>query len=164
MSVIYNHDTAALCRSVRRISAELYKSVSSGTSGMNSFDQARCKANVAASRSLLAWVNSQPDLDLPESHPNALEVSDPAKYPAVESDSINLALDICYACEVEILNSSSAREAAGMNKFDSGRLGATLDKIDSLVDKHIAIAEPVDLPESSPSEPLSGAGAKGTNP
>lgn len=162
MATIYNHDAAALCRSVRRVAEELYKSVSSATSGMNSFDQTRMKANVAAARSLLGWVNAQPQLDLPESHPNPIEVADPEKKPLVESDSINLALDICYATSVELLNCASAREASGLNTFDSARYAASLTKLDSLIDNHVAVAEPVDLPESSPSQPLSGKGALGT--
>ena len=162
MSKLYNHDVAALCRTSRRTLNALYLSVSGATSGMNKFDQTRMKANVAATRSLLAWINSQPDLDLVESHPTEIEVPDPEKKPLVESDSINLAMDILFATEVELVNCVSAREAAGMNKFDSGRLTSYLTKLDSLIDNHVAVVEPQDFPESTPSQPLSGKGSLGT--
>ena len=159
---VYNHDIAAICRLTGRLGVELYKSVSAGTSGMNEFDSARLKRNVAAVRSLLSWVVGEPKMDLPESHPTPIELPDPRKFESVESDSINLALDLCYACEIELVNSQSAREAAGMIIFDSDRLAAVLNKLDSLVDNHVATATPVDLPESIPSSPLSGPGALGT--
>jgi len=162
MAVVYNHDVAALCRLVQRAGEELHKSVSSGTSGMNSFDLARSKSNIAAVRSLKDWVVAEPQLDLPESHPTAIELPDPVKRVTVESDSVNLLLDICHACEIEMLNSQSAREAAGMNGFDAVRVGQALKKLDSLLDNHVAKAEPLDLVESSPSRPLAGPGKRGT--
>jgi hypothetical protein len=160
--IVYNHDVAALCRQTHRIGVELYKSVSSSTSGMNKFDAERTKRNVAAVRSLLAWVVAEPQMDLPESHPLAIELPDPVRFDEVESDSINLALDLCHVCMLELQSSQSAREAAGMISFDAKRLVAVLEKMDSLIDNHVATSTPLDLPESVPSQPGSGSGATGT--
>lgn len=160
--VVYNHDVAAICRVTTRIGIELHKSVSSSTSGMNKFDIERLKRNTNACRSLINWVVAEPQMDLPESHPLAIELPDPTKFEAVESDSINLALDLCHVCEIELLNSQSARSAAGMLKFDADRLYSILTKIDSLVDNHVVPATPLDLPESAPSVPGSGPGFGGT--
>ncbi len=61
----------------------------------------------------------------------------------------------------EIVNSQSARNPAGLNKFDSARLTANISKIRAFLIDYVGPITPLDLPESSPQEDTSGAGKKG---
>lgn len=131
---------------------------------MNEFDQIRLQRNVAAVRSMLNWVTNQPHLDLPESHPTPIEMPDAVKHAKVESESCNLALDLCHVEEIELLNCVSGRDPAGCNEFDEARLRSVLEKLDKLVTDHVATATPLDLPETIPSEPMAPPGQMGQNP
>lgn len=160
--VTYNHDVAGLYRRVNRFIVELLKSVSSVGSQVNEFDQTRLSSYIGAIRSYHAWVAAQPQLDLPETHPRAIQLEAPPVVPnEVENESVR---DVVYLMEIardELVNGQSSRNGSGLVSFDSARLTAIVDKIEALLLSYIQNVTPLDLPESSPSRIMVTSGQVG---
>ena len=159
--VVNNHDIAGINARVNRFIEELVKSVSSGTSQLNSFDQVRLVSYLDAIDTYHDWVIAQPNLDLPETHPRAITLNQNVPSMTVENDSINDLVRILTIARDEIVNSQSARDAAGLNKFDSNRLRSIVAKCRKFLSDYIVPTNPLDLPESSPAVAQSGAGRTG---
>jgi hypothetical protein len=161
MAQTYNHDLVGIINRFYRVMEELHKSQSSGQPGMVSFDQDRLSQYLAEMESQIAWVMSQPDMDLPESHPTAHELDPMPDLPRVENESINDIIRLCKLGCIELENSQSARRSAKLNKYDHSRCTSLIAKIKNYLNDHIATSTPSDLPESSPRAASSGAGRLG---
>jgi len=161
MSVVLNHDINGMCVRVNRMAEELYKSVSSGLSHTNSFDQARWQSYINAFRTYKAWVEAQPQLDLPETHPREINVEPMVEITNVENEAINDVLNLFKILKDEMMSSQSSRMPAGLISHDSIRIDALVDKIEKLLVDYVAVIQPVDFPESSPQEIISGPGKQG---
>lgn len=159
--VINNHDIAGLNSRINRFIEELVKSVSSGTSQVNMFDQKRLVSYLDAVDTYHNWVISQPNLDLPETHPRAINLTQAVFTQTVENDSINDLVRLFTIARDELVNSQSARDAAGLNKFDSERFRNVVLKCRKFLSDYIVPTNPLDLPESSPAVAQSGAGRTG---
>jgi len=155
---VNNHDIYGLAKRLDRFIQEAHKSVSAGSSELNTFDRDRALSNLAYCTAYQTFILSQPQLDLPESHPADYELPEPADTPEVESDVINDLIRLAQLTREELVNSQSARKAAGLIGFDSGRLSAMVSKCEALIG---ATPDPLDLPESSPRSAMSGPGRKG---
>jgi hypothetical protein len=59
------------------------------------------------------------------------------------------------------VHSQSARNAAGLTKFDEARLLAIVTKVENFLASYIATVTPLDLPESSPMRTAATAGKLG---
>lgn len=161
MAVVLNHDIAGLCRRINHFIVELQKSVSSGVAFLNEFDQERLQAYLKAVRTYRDWVIAQPQLDLPKTHPREIEVGENPASPDVENEAIRDLVYLMELCRDEMVNSQSARLPAGLIAFDDKRAMSILDKCQNFLDDYIKKVLPLDLPESQPSKPLTGAGATG---
>lgn len=158
---VYNQDIVGLFDRINRFIEELIKSVSSGLSLTNSFDQARLAIYLDAIDRYHEWVKAQPHLDLPETAPQPFILEANPIIPNVENESINDVIRLLVAARDELINSQSARLPAQMLVFDSVRLTAIIEKIRRLLEDYIAVTEPLDLPESSPREVVTGPGRTG---
>jgi hypothetical protein len=159
----YNHDVAGMCTRMHRFIVEAKKSVSSGMAQVNEFDQQRLASYLTAMTGYADWVVSQPQLDLPETHPRLLEVTlmPDDDVENIENESLR---DVCRLWKLAILelaSSQSSRSSSGLVKFDEARLRAIIAKTQALLDNYIKAIDPLDLPESSPAYPMSGAGKTG---
>ena len=161
MASVLNHDVAGLCRRINRFIVELQKSVSSGVSDMNEFDQARLQKYLDAVRAYRGWVVAQPHLDLPETHPRPVEIGPDPATPDVENEAVRDVVYLMELCRDEMVNSQSARNPAGFIVFDDVRAMSLVDKVQRFLDDYIKIVQPIDMPESSPMQPLSGPGILG---
>lgn len=161
MPTVNNHDIAGLCNRINRFIVEVEKAVSSGTSKMSLADQTRLLSFLNVLDGYKKWSVSQPDLDLPETHPRPIELEENAKPVNVENESSNDVIKMFEIMRDELANCQSARDAAGLNEFDSVRFTSMSTKIRNFVNEYIAKSTPVDLPESSPREASSGAGRTG---
>lgn len=158
---VYNQDIVGLYDRINRFIEELMKSVSSGLSLTNSFDQARLAVYLNAIDRYHDWVKSQPHLDLPETAPQPFVLEASPVVPNVENESINDVIRLLVAARDELIHSQSARLPAQMLVFDSTRLTAIIEKTRRLLEDYIAVTDPLDLPESSPREVVSGSGRTG---
>jgi len=162
MAIVYNHDIVLLDALIRRFTVEVFKSVSSASSAFNEFDQERLKSYLAEIDRCHDWIVAQPQLDLPESHPTEYALEE---YPAVadvENEAVNALIKLFAVTRDELINSQSARDAAGLQSHDSKRLKAVIEKIRQFLDAYISQTQPTDLPESSPQATMSGPGRRGT--
>jgi hypothetical protein len=155
-----NTDIHSLCRRINRFIAEVNKSQSSGISATMPFDITRVQSYLKSLTSFMSYIVSQPLLDLPETGPQWIDLPKDEPMPRVENES---AYDICQLLSVmrdELANSQSSRLSTNLVKFDYDRATAVVAKIQNMLG-YIAAAEPLDLPESSPREAMSGPGATG---
>ena len=157
----YNTDIYGFAMRMNRFIIEIIKSQSSGNTGTMNADVQRIKKYVTALRSYLAWVVAMPILDLPETGPRSVKLPESPVIPPMENDSL---FDIATMLEMareELTNSDSSRASTNLNKFDQIRLVAILDKIDKFIDGYVVPIDPLDVPESAPSVPMTGAGLGG---
>jgi len=160
-NAVNNQDIVGLYNRINDFMYEMFKSVSSQTSEVNEFDQDRLTTYLDAIDTYHDWVINQPHLDLPETSPRLYPLRDPDEVPIVENENINDITRMMTVARDELTNSQSARIAAGLNKFDSARLTAMIEKLRRFLGDYIRIATPLDVPESSPGMPSSGAGRTG---
>ena len=160
-NAVNNQDVVGLYNRINDFIYEMFKSVSSQTSEVNEFDQARLATYLNAIDTFHDWVMNQPHLDLPETSPRLYPLRAPDELPIVENENINDITRMMTVARDELTNSQSARVAAGLNKFDSARLTAMIEKLRRFLTDYIQIATPLDVPESSPAMPSSGHGRQG---
>ena len=160
-STVNNHDIVGLYNRINDFMLELIKSVSSQGSQMNEFDQSGLGSYLDAVDSYHAWVIAQPQLDLPETAPTIYPLRTAVETPLVENESINDLIRMMTAMRGELVNSQSARQAAGLIPFDSARLTAIVKKARTFLIDYIKPVTPLDLPESSPEIESSGVGRTG---
>lgn len=160
-TAIFNMHIVMVNDMVNRFMRELEKSQSSGVSGMNVHDITRVKSYTAALTGLHDYIVSRGLLDLPETHPKLFAVEtleDPAN---VESESVNMVIRHLEALRTEMLGSHSARNASSLIVHDSVRYMSIVNDLNAFITEYIEVQTPLDLPESSPMEPMSGAGTGG---
>lgn len=160
-NAVNNQDIVGLYNRINDFIYEMFKSVSSQTSEVNEFDQERLATYLNAIDTFHEWVKDQPHLDLPETSPRLYPLRTPDELPIVENENINDITRMMTVARDELTNSQSARVAAGLNKFDSARLTAMIEKLRRFLNNYIQIATPLDVPESSPAMPSSGSGRTG---
>ena len=159
--IVYNHDVAGIHRRINRFIEELLKSASSNISMTNAHDQTRLQTYLDAIRTYRDWVVAQPLLDLPETNQRAITLDTDPPEQIVENESVVDVVRMLQLARDEIINSQSARHASGLIAFDEARLTALVDKIHNFLADYIAVATPLDLPESSPMRGISGPGRTG---
>ena len=161
MAEVMNHDVAGMCRRINRFIVELHKSVSSSIHGMNKFDQERLATYLMAIKAYRGWVVAQPQLDLPETHPRAIELGPNPDTSAIENEAIRDVMTLMELCRDELIHSQSSRAPAGLLIFDDRRAMALVEKCEAFLTVYIQGVQPLDMPESSPAQPMSGPGLGG---
>ena len=159
--ITYNTDVFGVVRRINRFIEEIFLSASSGVSRTSVFDVARAKSYIGAIRAYVTWVVSQPELDLPETGPRAINLPASPVIPTIENESL---YDLAILFELsrdELANSQSSRLSSNLIKYDRDRLVALLDKADAFITNFIQVVDPLDLPESSPMANVSGPGRQG---
>lgn len=157
----YNHDIVGIWNRVNRFIREAMKQQSSNVSQINAFDQERLKSYLSAIRFYHDHVQAAPNLDLPETTPRLYELREAPVVPDMENESL---ADICRLLELgrdELVNSQSARMGAKLISFDSIRMMQIVEKCERFMSDYVAMATPLDLPESSPRAEMTGDGRKG---
>lgn len=158
---VFNHDVKALYNVVNRVIEEHYKSQSSSATGYNPHDIMRAKSYLAVIRRWREWIIDQPILDAPETHPKKFELEEAPVIAEVENEYTNTFMDLFVTYRNELINSQSARLASTLLAPDNGRLVLIEDKVGEFI-KMTEETQPIDFPESSPQERMSGAGRTGT--
>ncbi len=158
---VFNQDVLSLVEHVNRYIDELTHSQSSGVNGMIDADKERIASYIKALRTARGWIMAQPMLDLPETHPRMFALEPFPLVPEMENDAQAHCVRMLEALRTELINSQSARMPSRLQPFDDKRFTSVVDKLESFVVDYIDKAEPLDLPESSPQEALTGPGRGG---
>lgn len=159
--VVYNHDVVGLWDRINRFIEELSKSVSSNVSITNSFDIARLETYLNSIDRYHSWVKAQPQLDLPETSPRVYELFPAPVVPVIENEDTDDIIRMLLLARDEVVNSQSSRLGSGLIAPDSARLTAVISKARAFLIDYIIPTQPLDLPESSPAQIMSGAGRTG---
>jgi len=162
--MIFNDDIVGIYRRINRFIEELQKSASSNVADINIYDKIRLQSYLDALSIYLDWIVAQPSLDLPETHPKAIELENVPLVQDVENLMIRDFVRLLERGRDEIINSQSARNATGLISFDQGRLRAVVEKAQKYLETYVDKVTPIDFPESSPASPDSGSGRTGINP
>lgn len=158
---IYNHDIAGLISRIQRFITELAESSSSGVSLVSSYDQIRLMSYLNSITTYQAWVVANPQLDLPETNRTLWDIEPLVGVADVENESIKDLLRMLHLACQELLNCQSARVPSGLIVFDAARLTSYVVKAQNFLVNYIQVATPLDLPESSPSVPMTSQGKSG---
>lgn len=158
---VYNLDITYLCDKIARYAIEVMKSVSANLAFTNTFDMARMLKYLDDCDAAIAYVQAQPQLDMPESHPMLHAIEPFPTIVDMESDELDHVIRLLRAGYVEIANSQSARMPAGLLPFDAGRVSSLVAKNRNWLTDYVQKRQPMDLPESSPQEPMTGDGRPG---
>lgn len=158
---VYNVDVTYLCDKVARYSIEVMKSVSANLAFTNQFDMARMLGYLGDIDKAVEYVQAQPQLDMPESHPMLHPIEPFPTVVDMESDELDHVVRLLRAGYIELANSQSARMPAGLLPFDAARVTALVAKNRNWLTTYVAERQPMDLPESSPQEPMTGDGRPG---
>ena len=164
MATVRNDDVAYINDKLCRFAGEVYKSQAADVSGFNPFDQQRLNQYLDSVDAATSYVVAQPQLDLPESSPQDVPTADFPQVTDTENDEVDQVLRMLKRSHVELVNSQSARNAAGLIGFDESRLRALVQKCRNFLNDYIASQTPQDLPETSPQSATAGAGRTGINP
>lgn len=159
--VVYNHDVVGIWDRINRFIEELSKSVSSNVSITNSFDITRLETYLNSIDRYHAWVKAQPQLDLPETSPRAYDLFPAPALPVIENEDTDDVIRMLVLARDEIVNSQSSRLGSGLIAPDSARLSAVISKARAFLVDYIIPTQPLDLPESSPAQVMSGSGRTG---
>lgn len=163
MAVItQNHDIAGLCRRARRFKYEWAKSASGNVAAVSQFDADRLRSYLGGLRAYVSWVQSQPELDLPETHGERMyDLGDMEKLPQVENEAVVDMMNLFDVLELELMSSQSSRLHSKLISHDERRLLTLMDKMERFLEDYIMQIQPLDLPESSPLQAGVGAGRTG---
>ena len=158
---VYNHDVVSMLAQVQRFMKEMSLSVSSNLSEFSTADRTRLVSYITRLKGFKEWVVDQPELDLPESSPREFLVEDADVVTDIENLDITQIGRLLHVLIIELGNSQSARKPAGLTVHDAKRFDTIVAKIESFLE-FVEEEEALDLPESSPKAPMSGAGNSGT--
>ena len=153
-----NMDLVGLWNRINRYIVEVQKSQSANVSLTLESDLIRYKSYFSALRFLIAHVDSDPRLDLPETNPIEYVVREAPVLQDLENENcVHVAL-LLATVRQELLLSQSSRLSTGLIAFDKDRFMAGVAKAESYLENYVEKATPLDMPESSPRAPIQGAG------
>ena len=157
----YNLDVVYLNDKMCRYGGEVILAVSANLAHMNSFDMARTMKYLDDIDSAIAYVLAQPQLDMPETHPRERALQPMPVVPNMENDELDHTVRLLEAARLEIINSQSGRMAAGLLPFDAARVTALVAKNRAWLTAFVSARSPMDLPETSPQQLITGPGVGG---
>lgn len=161
MPTTNNDDVAGVYSRFNRFVEELVKSQSANVTALKPFDQTRFLAYLAELEALIAWVQSRPLLDLPETSPLERTLPDPVPVPELENPMVRDLVHLFERGRDELVNSQSSRQSSGLIRFDEQRVLDVISKAKSYITEYASVVTPVDLPESSPRASSTGPGRTG---
>ena len=161
MADTLNTDVVGLNERIRRFLMEVMKSASANSSQVKEADLSRLKSYLSSLRSYLDHVSREPELDLPETNPKVYTLKPLPALADIENESL---ADCCRLLELsreELVHSQSARLASGIIAFDKDRQVKIIEKAERFIKDYIEVVTPLDLPESSPMDPITPHGKLG---
>jgi hypothetical protein len=158
---VYNGDVFGIYLRMNRFLQELWKCASSSVPYMSTADQTRLAKYLNSIDAYVAWVQAQPELDLPETAPKDYALPSKCAWTNVESDDIDDILRQFDDAITELVNSQSARQPCRLISYDEDRITGYVEKMRRFLLDYIQKVQPLDIPESSPRDVVSGPGTGG---
>jgi hypothetical protein len=160
MAVVNNMDVAGLVRRIRRYKYEINKCVSASLMHTTAADVGRFFSYIGAIRKYFDWMVAQPQQDLPESHPTDYDLGEPEKLATPENEALADLITQFDALETEMTFCQSARMHTSVMPHDEKRFRDILTKIENFITDYIQTVQPLDMPESTPLQAMTGPGRR----
>ena len=160
-TISYNLDVVYINDKICRYAGEVIKAVSANLAHVNTFDMARALNYLDDLDAAVAYVLAQPQLDMPETHPRERKLQAFPEVPNMENDELDHVVRLLESARLEVINSQSGRMAAGLLPFDAARVTALVAKNRAWLTTFVTARSPMDLPETSPQQLITGDGAGG---
>lgn len=158
--IVQNMDIAGLVRRLRRFKFEVNKSVSAGLMHTTKADLGRFQSYLTSVVTYFDWMVAQPQQDLPEWHPTEIDLGDSEKLARPENEALADLIQQLDALEVEMAYCQSARMHTSMMAHDEKRFRDIIQKISNFLIDYVEVIQPLDMPESTPSQALTGQGKR----
>lgn len=162
-TISYNLDVVYLNDKLCRYAGEVIKAVSANLAHVNSFDMTRALKYLDDIDAAVKYVLDQPQLDMPETHPRERKLQAFPEVPNMENDELDHTVRLLEAARIELINSQSGRLAAGLLPFDAARVTALVAKNRQWLTTFVSERSPMDLPETSPQQLMTGHGSGGVD-
>lgn len=163
-----NADLAGLIEKIDEALFETLLSQSSGLTNWRTADRTRIDSYLARCERYFEWMISEPETDSPQTHPMKYPIEylsnreeGPDGLPLVqnpENKGLRHCVRLMRVWMAEMAKSASRRMPNGLALPDQERFNAHLTKIRSYLTGYIDETQPLDLPESNPSSPMTGQG------
>lgn len=163
---VQNLDMAGLLERLDRVRFEVLKANSSNFDQIMKADRERMNSYLAELQSYANYFAEEPEQDFPESYPDMYTVRYLVTPEILKVENMGIR-DLDRLLEkiiVEMGNSQTARYPAGWHSPDKTRFDKYILRVKSLLEKHLDGVNPMDLPETNPSDPSITDGYLGTNP
>lgn len=160
-TISYNLDVVYINDKMCRYAGEVIKAVSANLAHVNAFDMTRALKYLDDLDAAVAYVLAQPQLDMPETHPRERKLQPFPEVPNMENDELDHTVRLLEAARLEIINSQSGRMAAGLLPFDAAHVTALVAKNRAWLTAFVSARSPMDLPETSPQQLITGPGVGG---
>jgi len=138
---------------------------SASVNAFNPDDDNRIKSYNKELREYVAWVNTQPLLDLPHCHPQEwvldLVATETSRH--IQNRSMRDLARLYASIMKELGESDSARMGSGIVAHDLIRFTKIMDQVDNLM-KFMRDNQPLDKPESMPHAPIGVQGSQNSTP
>lgn len=144
-----------------RFIEEMQKAQAANLTNFNQFDQERLVSYLDSLEFYMDWVVAEPQLDLPETSPQVVKMNPFPDIQEHENPMITDVVRLLVRFRDELLHSQSSRQATGLVSFDEKRARAIVASLRSFMTEYVAKVNPVDLPETVPSEEVTGPGSTG---
>jgi len=144
-----NHDVRALHSELNRYVEEVQKAQSANLAVIREADMIRFRSYLARYIEILDWVVAQPQVDLPESHPDVYVLEEFLAPDKLENEVLNTFSTLLSLARKENANSASSRGPSGLLPQDEARQRQYVAKMNALLGMSEVIT-PADFPESSP--------------
>ena len=158
--IVQNMDIAGIVRRIRRFKEEVHKCNSSNLSHTTAKDLERFFSYLNALVQYFDWMVSQPQQDLPESHPTDFDLGVGEEFPLPENEALADLIHQLDALEAELGFSQSARMHSSIMPPDETRFREIVSKVEAFLKNYVEVIQPLDLPESSPQRAATGAGRR----
>lgn len=157
----YNLDVVYVNDKLCRYAGEVIKAVSANLAHVNEFDMERSLKYLVDLDAAISYVLALPQLDMPESHPREHSLQTFPEVVNMENDELDHVVRLLNAARLELINSQSSRMSAGFLPFDARRVTALVAKTRQWLTEYVTERSPMDLPETSPQQLITGSGRGG---
>lgn len=150
MENTYNIDIVGLCNRLGRYIEELQSFASGNTGEVYPADLTRIKSYLSGMRTYHDAIQGMARMDYVETNAK-MEVLRPLPAQVdLENESLNDMVRYLMRAHMELTNSASARDSSKLNKYDSARFLASIDRAEVFAAQYIEQVTPLDMPNSSP--------------
>jgi len=152
--ICYNMNIAGFANRINRFMQELIHSQSANTNDYNAHDVTRTQEYLSALSSFIDWVVGQPVLDLPKTTPQEIEIGEMTELQQVQNEMITDMVYYFQTLRDEALMAQSVRQSTGFMQQDEQRFRSVITAMTQYIENYVAAHNPMDMPESSPTEEM----------